>query len=105
MRSVFAAAPSERLFAGILGLIRGALLELIVLAWMMPNETERTDADGAKHRLMRGTLIRDLFQKMDGQWRRIRHDKLTPNDLVLTVDGKPTIVPPLREQNRITFEK
>jgi hypothetical protein len=78
---------------------------LIVLAWMMPNEAERTDADGAKHRLMRGTLIRDLFQKMDGQWRRIRHDKLTPNDLVLTVDGKPTIVPPLDERNRITFEK
>ena len=34
-----------------------------------------------------------------------RVDGLTPNDLVLALDGKPTIVPPLDERNRITFSK
>jgi hypothetical protein len=81
---------------------------LTVVAWMMPNVSERIDSDGdfgpkdAKHRLMRGTLVRDIFQDTDKGWRRIRHDKLVPNDTVLAVDGKPRIVPPLDERNRVT---
>jgi len=75
---------------------------LMVLAWMMPHENEMADADGQKHRLMEGTLIRDLFQKTADGWRRIQHDKLTPYNTILAVDGKQRIVPPLDERNRVT---
>jgi hypothetical protein len=84
---------------------------LIAVAWMMPSVTERIDAEGAygpkgeTHRLTRGTLIRDIFEKTDTGWRRIRHDKLMPNDTVLAVDGKPLIVPPVDDRGRITFGK
>jgi hypothetical protein len=75
---------------------------LMVLAWMMPHENEMADADGQKHRLMEGTLIRDLFQKTADGWLRIQHDKLTPNNTILAVDGKQRIVPPLDQRNRVT---
>ena len=81
---------------------------LMVLAWMMPSEAEQVDSEGdfgprgARHRLTRGTLIRDIFQSTADGWRRIRHDKLVPNDTVLAVDGIPRIVPPLDERNRVT---
>ncbi len=75
---------------------------LMVLAWMMPHEIEMTDGDGQKHRLMEGTLIRDLFQKTADGWIRIQHDKLTPNSTILAVDGSQRIVPPLDERNRVT---
>ena len=74
---------------------------LIVLAWMMPHEATLADTagdygpKGAKHTFTRGTLIRDLFEKTPDGWRRIRHDKLSPNGTVLAVDGAPRIVPPL----------
>jgi len=80
---------------------------MMVLAWMMPSEAERIDSEGAfgpkgaKHRLTRGTLVRDIFQNTADGWRRIRHDKLTPNDTVLAVDGIPRIVPPLAPANRV----
>jgi hypothetical protein len=81
---------------------------LIVVAWMMPNRAERADPDGefgekgATHQLNRGTLIRDIFVKKEEGWRRIRHDKITPNDLVLAVDGASRIVPPLADSRRVT---
>ena len=81
---------------------------LIVLGWMMVNMAERVDAEGefgpkaASHKLTRGTLIRDVFVKTADGWRRIRHDKLTPNDMVLAVDGAARIVPPL---DRITAQR
>jgi hypothetical protein len=81
---------------------------LIVLAWMMPSEAERVDSDGefgpkgASHRVTRGTLIRDIFLNTADGWRRIRHDKLTPNDTILAVDGAPRIVPPLDERHHVT---
>jgi hypothetical protein len=80
---------------------------LIVVAWVLPNEVERIDTEGdfgppgSKHRLTRGTLVRDIFQKTADGWRRIQHDKLFPNDTVLAVDGMPRIVPPLDERNRV----
>ena len=75
---------------------------LMVLAWMMPHEVEVTDAEGGgKHRLMEGTLIRDLFQKTADGWLRIRHDKLTPNNTILAVDGTQRIVPPMDERSRV----
>ena len=79
---------------------------LTVLAWMMANVAQRVDAEGefgpkgASHKLTRGTLIRDLFVKTEDGWRRIRHDKLTPNDMVLAVDGAARIVPPLDSEHR-----
>jgi hypothetical protein len=76
---------------------------LMVLAWMMPHEVEVTDAEtGGKHRLMEGTLTRDLFQKTADGWVRFQHDKLTPNSMILAVDGSQRIVPPLDERNRVT---
>ncbi|MDR3704185.1 MAG: hypothetical protein P4L56_31345 [Candidatus Sulfopaludibacter sp.] len=81
---------------------------LSVVAWMMPNVAERVDAEGefgpkgASHKLTRGTLIRDVFVKTADGWRRIRHDKLTPNDMVLAVDGAARIVPPLDERHHAT---
>lgn len=81
---------------------------LTVLAWMMPNEAERVDSNGdfgpkgGSHRLTRSTLIRDIFQSTADGWRRIRHDKLVPNDTVLAVDGIPRIMPPLDERHRVT---
>jgi len=79
---------------------------LMVLAWMMPHEVEVMDAEGGgKHRLMEGTLVRDLFQKTAGGWLRIRHDKLTPDNTILAVDGTQRIVPPVDERNRVTPAK
>ena len=84
---------------------------LMVLAWMMPHEVEVTDRDGeygpkgSTHRLMEGTLIRGLFQKTADGWLRIRHDKLTPNNTILAVDGTQRIVPPMDERNRVTPAK
>ncbi len=79
---------------------------LMVLAWVMPHEAEGTDAEGGgKHRLMEGTLIRDLFQKTSAGWVRFQHDKLTPNNTILAVDGSQRIVPPLDERNRVTPAK
>jgi hypothetical protein len=51
---------------------------------------------------MKGTLIRDLFQKTADGWLRIRHDKLTPNNTILAVDGSQRIVPPLDDRNQVT---
>ena len=103
------ALPPERRVAGmdIIWAERNSE-RLIVVAWMMPNEVERVDSDGAygpkgaNHRLMRGTLIRDIFLNTDAGWRRVRHDKLLPNDTVLAVDGAPVSVPPLDERHRVT---
>ena len=84
---------------------------LMVVAWMMPSETERLDSDGdfgppgAKHRLTRGTLVRDIFQNTANGWRRVRHDKLVPNDTVLAVDGKPRILPPVDDLHRVVPSK
>jgi hypothetical protein len=84
---------------------------LTVVAWMMPNEVDRTDSEGdfgpkgGKHRLTRGTLVRDIFENTANGWRRIRHDKLVPNDTVLAVDGKPRILPPVDERNRVVPSK
>jgi hypothetical protein len=79
---------------------------LMVLAWIMPHEVEVTDAEsGGKHRLMEGTLIRDLFQKTADGWVRFQHDKLTPNSMILAVDGSQRIVPPMDERNRVTPSK
>jgi len=81
---------------------------MIVLAWMMPNQAERVDAEGefgakgATHQVSRGTLIRDIFVSTPNGWRRIRHDKLVPNDIVLTVDGVPRILPPADERHHVT---
>jgi hypothetical protein len=81
---------------------------LIVVAWMMPNEVEVVDSEGdygskgSKHRLMRGTLVRDIFLKTDSGWRRVRHDKLLPNSTILAVDGAPRIIPPLDARHRVT---
>ena len=50
---------------------------LIVVAWVLPNEVEQIDTEGdfgppgGKHRLTRGTLVRDIFQKTANGWRRI----------------------------------
>ncbi len=83
---------------------------LIVVAWMMPNESKRVDAEGefgpkgATHQVTRATLIRDLFTKTPGGWRRIRHDKLTPNDIVVAVDGTPRVVPPMDERRRVVVQ-
>jgi hypothetical protein len=80
---------------------------MIVVAWVLPNEVEQIDtegdfgAKGTKHRLTRGTLIRDIFQRTGTGWRRIQHDKLFPNDTVLAVDGASRIMPPLDERNRV----
>lgn len=82
---------------------------LIVVGWMMPNEVERVDAvgeygdKGITHRVMRGTLFRDIFANTPDGWRRIRHEKFLPNDMVLAVDGMPRIVPPLAGTNRVTL--
>jgi len=84
---------------------------LIVVAWMMSHEVERVDSEGSygtkgtTHRLMRGALIRDIFLDTRNGWRRIRHDKILPNDTVLAVDGAPRIVPPLDERHRVTPAK
>ena len=79
---------------------------LIVVAWMMPNTSNRVDASGeygekgASHQFTRATLIRDVFQQTEMGWRRVRHDKLTPNDMLVAVDGKARIIPPLDDQHR-----
>jgi hypothetical protein len=65
---------------------------LMVLAWMMPHEGKNVDADGTEHRLLEGTLIRDLFRKTQAGWMRIRHDKLAPNNMILAVDGVPRVI-------------
>jgi hypothetical protein len=65
---------------------------LIVVAWMMPNES---------HGVTRGTLIRDIFVNGANGWRRVRHDKITPNDMVLAVDGKAQVLPPMDEEHRV----
>jgi hypothetical protein len=81
---------------------------LMVLEWIMPHQVEVTDRDGeygpkgAKHQLMEGTLVRDLFRKTADGWVRFQHDKLTPNSTILAVDGSQRIVPPLDERNRVT---
>jgi hypothetical protein len=84
---------------------------LIVVGWMMVNVAERIDArgefgpKGASHKLTRGTLIRDVFVNTADGWRRIRHDKLVPNDMVLAVDGVARIVPPLDPEHRAAPER
>ena len=80
---------------------------LIVVAWMMPHEVEHVDLEGefgpkkAVHRLMCGTLIRDVFVNTDNTWLRIRHDKLLPNSTVLAVEGIARILPPLDERHHV----
>ena len=81
---------------------------LIVVGWMMPYETTMVDESGeygpkgTKHRLKRGTLIRDIFVNSEKGWRRISHDKLLPNGAVLAVDEIPRILPPLDNGHRVT---
>ena len=80
---------------------------LIVVAWMMPNQAERVDAEGEfgpkgdTHQLTRGTLVRDILINTPAGWRRIRHDKLVPNDLLLAVDGVPRVLPPADQSHHI----
>jgi hypothetical protein len=31
----------------------------------------------------------------------VRHDKITPNDMVLSVDGKAQVLPPMDEDHRV----
>ncbi len=84
---------------------------LAVLAWMMPNRAESRDTGGEfgkpgeTHVLTRATLIRDVFARTGAGWRRIRHDKLTPNDFVLAVDGSPRMVPPMDQSRRVAPAK
>jgi hypothetical protein len=107
LQSVLAIAPARRVTEMDIVWAEQDMDRLMVIAWMMPSEAERIDSEGVfgpkggKHRLTRGTLIRDIFQNTGDSWRRIRHDKLTPNDTVLAVDGVPRIVPPLDQANRI----
>jgi hypothetical protein len=81
---------------------------LAVLAWMMPSETERVDASGdygqkgGTHRMLRATLVRDLFVKTPAGWRRIQHDKLLPNSTLLAVDGVPRVLPLTDDSRRVT---
>jgi hypothetical protein len=75
---------------------------LMVLASMMPHQAALVDGEG-KHRAMEGTLVRDLFLQTADGWRRVQHDKLVPNSMVLAVDGVPRIVPPLDEPHRVTL--
>ena len=80
----------------------------MVLAWMMPHSTDLVDTEGeygtkgSQHRLMQGTLVRDLFVKAAGSWLRVQHDKLVPNGMVVEVDGVPRIIPPLDGQHQVT---
>jgi len=84
---------------------------LIVIGWMMPNEVERADSTGdygvigATHRITRGTLFRDTFSNTSSGWRRVKHEKLLPNDLTLAVDGVPQIVPPLEEEHSVVIPR
>ena len=84
---------------------------MIVVGWMMPNEIQRVDTSGeygekgATHRLMRGTLYKDFFVETPKGWRRVRHEKLLPNDVVLAVDGVARIVPPMAPARRIAPPK
>jgi hypothetical protein len=75
---------------------------LEVLLWVAPGEAESVDAAGVKHRIVRGTLARDLFEKRSSGWMRIRHDKLTPNSMILAVDGVSRFMPPLDAAHRVT---
>jgi hypothetical protein len=54
---------------------------------------------------MRGTLFKDFFVETPKGWRRVRHEKLLPNDVVLAVDGVARIVPPMAPARRIAPPK
>ena len=54
----------------------------------------RYGAPGDKHQALFGALVRDTFARAESGWRRIRHEKIFPNQ-VLTVDGRSVISPPL----------
>lgn len=107
MKSVLSLPPERRITGMDIIWAERDSEQLIVVAWMMPNEVEVIDSEGeygqkgTTHRLLRGTLVRDIFLSTDDGWRRIRHDKLLPNSTILAVDGAPQIVPPLNERNRV----
>lgn len=63
---------------------------LAVLIWIAPREIVT-----AGQRLIRGTLVQDLFEKRSNIWKRIRHEKLTPDGMILAVDGASRFMPPL----------
>ena len=81
---------------------------LAVLAWMMPSQTDRVDTrgeygpKGVTHRILRGTLVRDLFVKTPAGWRRIQHDKLLPNSTLLAIDGVPRVLPTFDAAHYVT---
>ena len=54
----------------------------------------RYGAPGEKHPALFGALVRDTFARTDAGWRRVRHEKIIPNQL-LSVDGHSLITPPL----------
>jgi hypothetical protein len=111
LASMLAIPPAQRVAAMDIIWAEQNSDRLIVVAWMMPNEVERIDSEGdygfkgIKHKLVRGTLIRDVFQNSGNDWHRIRHDKILPNDTVLAVDGVQRIVPPLDEKYRVAPSK
>ena len=105
-RTVLTRADAERELESLLaipGERRGGVMDVIwagrdgdrlaVVAWMMPRETVE---DG--HRVTRATLIRDILVRTGDGWRRVRHDKLLPDNSMLAVDGVPRIVPPLADR-------
>ena len=75
---------------------------MIVLGWMMPNQVERPNPTGGTQRLTRSTLFRDTFTDTPLGWRRIKHEKLLPNDFTLVIDGLSQIIPPLDERHRVS---
>ena len=75
---------------------------MIVLGWMMPNQVERPNSTGGTQRLTRATLFRDTFADTPLGWRRIKHEKLLPNDFTLAINGLPQIIPPLDEPHRVS---
>ena len=106
------AVPADRRIAGLETIWAERNSDrLIVVGWMMTNEGERVDSagkygiDGATHRLIRGTVFRVIFSNTPNGWRRVRHEKFVPNDLVLAAYGIPRIVPPLNEKYRVTLNK
>ncbi|MBM3783042.1 MAG: hypothetical protein FJW30_01715 [Acidobacteria bacterium] len=60
---------------------------LTVVAWMITGATET---------VVNAVLIRDVFTQTPAGWRRVRHDKLTPNQIVIEREGRRTVAATVR---------
>ncbi|MFN0103358.1 MAG: hypothetical protein ACKV2U_14875 [Bryobacteraceae bacterium] len=106
LKSLLALPPERRTPRMEILWIDSSAAATIVVLWVynpmeIPDNEGRYGPRGEKRNVLLGSLVRDTFARTDLGWRRIRHEKIIPNQ-ILTVDGRSLISPPLDSSRAIS---